>query len=254
MTQCRWTWAAARCLGAWHADAGERLQDASVCFAPPSSPHVLVAAVSDGAGGASHGGQGAWLTCRTISLAARRHFASSVRLPDETALAAWVGAARDRLCAAAAARQLTARDFAATLVLVISSGRETLTVHVGDGAAVAREPSGAWNALSWPEHGEYAAMTYFVSDETPAHVRIGRHCQEITALALFSDGLERLALNFGAQQPHGPFFAGMVAPVEASPVTGRERELSQRLASFLGSAQVNNRTQDDKTLILAARR
>ena len=225
-----------------------------MCFTPAAAPQVLVAAVSDGAGAAAYGGPGAWMTCRTVALQARRHFARSRQLPQEAALAAWVQAAHERLATAAARRDLTLRDFAATLVLVISSGAETLTVHVGDGAAVARDPAGGWSALSWPENGEYAAMTYFVSDETQGHVRIARHSREITALAVLTDGIERLALDFGAQQPHGPFFAGMVAPVEASPVSGRERALSQRLRSFLDSAPVNSRTQDDKTLILAARR
>jgi hypothetical protein len=247
-----WTWAAARCRGVMHAQAGGRLQDASVCFAP--SDLTLVAAVCDGAGGASHGGQGAWLTCRAISQAARRHFAAGLCLPEEAVLAAWVRGARERVAAAAARRQLTPRDFAATLVLAITTSRRTMIAHVGDGAVVARDAQGAWKALSWPEHGEYAAMTYFVTDETPDHVRICRHSEEVTALALFSDGIERLALDFATQQPHGPFFAGIVTPVDSSEVQGRDRALSQLLQRFLDSEAVNRRTQDDKTLILAARR
>jgi hypothetical protein len=248
----RWTWAAARCRGVMHAQAGSRMQDASVCFAP--SDRTLLAAVCDGAGAASHGGPGAWLICRTISQAARKHFAADVALPDEATLAAWLRAARERIVAVAARRQLTPRDFAATLVLAITASSQTMILHVGDGAVVARDQEGDWHALSWPDNGEYAAETYFVTDEPPGRMRISRHGQEITALALFTDGLERLALDFATRQPHGPFFAGIVSPVDSSEALGRDLGLSQLLKRFLDSEAVNVRTQDDKTLILAARR
>jgi hypothetical protein len=254
MTRSRWTWAAARCRGVMHAGNGTRLQDASVCFSPSASPGVLVAAVADGAGAASHAGEGAWLTCRMICLAARQHFAQRASLPEEAVVATWVRGARERIVAAARRRQLTPRDFAATLVLAVSNGLETLTVHVGDGAAVARDAQGEWRALSWPENGEYAPMTYFVTDEPPGRVRISWHREEISALALLTDGLERLALNFGARVPHEPFFAGIALPVAASEMQGRDPGLSQLLVRFLDSEAVNLRTQDDKTIILAIRR
>lgn len=250
----RWAWAAARCRGTIHVDSGTPVQDAFVCFTPATAGEVVVAVVSDGAGSAAYAAAGACLVCRIISQRARRHFAGQSRLPDEKALDSWVLAAHEKLVHVAADRGREARDFAATLVMVVSNGQETLTVHVGDGAAVARGPEGSWRILSWPENGDYASMTYFVTDESTQHVRIQRHAGEISALAVMSDGLERLALDLNAQQPHAPFFNGMLAPVEAHGRPGRNRELSRRLAAFLDSEQVNNRTLDDKTLILATRR
>jgi hypothetical protein len=255
MIRRRWTWAAARCRGKAHVRLEERVQDAFVCFAPVSAPEIVVAIVSDGAGSACRGGEGASLVCRTIGQLARRHFAAGPSLPDEATLRSWVGAARAQVMTAAQRRRRTPRDFAATLVLAVSDGGQTLTAHVGDGCAVARDATdGQWRCLSWPETGDYASTTYFVTDAEEEHTRIARHTRETCALALLSDGLERLALDFRTAQAHGPFFAGMLAPVEHSHARGKDRDLSARLLQFLDSDQVNSRTEDDKTLILAARR
>jgi hypothetical protein len=59
-----------------------------------------------------------------------------------------------------------------------------------------------------------------------------------------------VALDFRAQQPHGPFFAPMFAALrkEAEP-----ERLTEPLRAFLDSPALAERTDDDKTLILATR-
>jgi Protein phosphatase 2C len=255
MTLKGWTWAAARCRGVSHERASVRIQDAFTCIAPRAPSHPIAVVVSDGAGSASHGGQGASLICRTIALHVRRHFAAVTSLPDEERLESWVDAVRDQISAVASRRQLLPRDFAATLVFVVSDGTDSLTLHVGDGCAVVRDVErSTWTALTWPDHGEYASTTCFVTDQPNARIRIARHKGEISAVAVFSDGLERLVLDLRSKQPHSPFFDGMIAPVASSLSMGKDRELSRKLITFLNSDHVNNRTDDDKTLVLAARR
>jgi hypothetical protein len=56
--------------------------------------------------------------------------------------------------------------------------------------------SDSWSAVSWPEHGEYASTTLFMTDDAELRLRISRGQMRIEAAALFSDGLERLALDF----------------------------------------------------------
>ena len=73
------------------------------------------------------------------------------------------------------------------------------------------------------------------------------------SLAVFTDGIERLVLDFADLTPHEPFFSSMIIPVERSEKGGRLSGLSQSLHAFLDSDKVNDRTDDDKTLILAAR-
>ena len=51
-----------------------------------------------------------------------------------------------------------------------------------------------------------------------------------------------------------PFFERFIKPVEASAARGRDGSLSSALHNYLGSAAVNERTDDDKTLVIATRR
>lgn len=141
------------------------------------------------------------------------------------------------------------------MVMVITDGSSTLSLHIGDGAAVARErDSSSWLALSWPEHGEYASTTVFLTDEAGARARIQRHEVDIDRLVVFTDGIERLALDFTGGLPHSPFFAGVTAPVAASQCSGFDGPLSSKLGQYLVSAPINDRTDDDKTLIVAVLR
>ncbi len=242
-----WTIAAATRRGEAHARRGERAQDAlRAAFAGGA----LVAAVADGAGSAPRGGAGAALAVRALVAAARADLARAPLAAADPA--AWMGAAAARLRAAAAARGLPPRDLATTALVAASDGRLTLAAHVGDGAAALRDAAGAWSALSWPEGGAHAGETLFLTDEAPA-IRSARHEGTATGLALLTDGLERLVLDFAARVPHGPFFARMAAPLADRP-PGRDRALSLALADWLGGAAVAARTDDDRTLLLAALR
>ena len=267
-----WSWIAASSTGTSHLKHNLPLQDAQACAAVPihndSQAHDaewFVAVACDGAGSASHGRQGAIITCRTLRQAARRHLAaasspsaSSLQEPRPTASAlpsaetvrTWVDEARQRIRAAAERRGLSARDFACTLVLALSNGQETLVAHIGDGGIVARlADGGTWQALSWPDHGEYASTTRFVTDEPPAPLRTHITRQPIDALALFSDGIERMVLDMATQTPFERFFSAMAAPLPPEP--GRAHTLSRQLKAYLDSDAVNSRTDDDKTLVMA---
>jgi len=162
----------------------------------------------------------------------------------------WADEARQRIRAAAERRGLSARDFACTLVLALSNGQETLVAHIGDGGIVARlADGGTWQALSWPDHGEYASTTRFVTDEPPTPLRTNITRQPIDALALFSDGIERMVLDMATQTPFARFFSTMAAPLPKEP--GKAYTLSGQLKAYLDSEAVNSRTDDDKTLVMA---
>jgi hypothetical protein len=174
-------------------------------------------------------------------------------LPDQAEIEGWLDTVRDRIALAAQSRGADLRDFAATLVCAIAASNELVTAHVGDGAIVTRT-NDAWTVTSWPESGEYASTTYFVTDEVGPRLRFQTLPVKIDALAVLTDGIERLVLDFGLHSAHEPFFQRMITPVVASPAKRRDRALSLALEGYLDSEVVNERTDDDKTLILAARR
>jgi hypothetical protein len=249
----KWAWAGASCRGISHVKAGTRGQDAFSAFTVCDGS-TFVTIVSDGAGSASHGGEGAALLCRTLATRLRAHFRSDADLPSEELLWSWLDHARDRIALAAERRGLTMRDFAATLVLTITDGSSSLVAHVGDGSSVVRErDGGTWRALSWPVQGQYASTTVFVTDDE-LQMRVARSDTAIDAVATFTDGIERLALDFGAEQPHQPFFRGIILPLEESAGQGADRVLAPKLAAYLDSDAINARTDDDKTLVLAVLR
>lgn len=247
----RWAWAGACCRGTSHVKSASRRQDAFSAFAVRDGA-VLTSIVSDGAGSSSHGGEGASLVCRTFADRIRKHFAATDELPSDESLWQWLDAARDRIEVAATRRELVRRDFAATLIVTISDGSRSLVAHVGDGCSVMRDREAmGWSALIWPAQGEYASTTSFVTDDPEAQMRIARSDTAIDAVASFTDGIERLALDFSSRQAHQPFFRGMILPLEQSVASGPDRRLSRQLAGYLDGEAVNQRTDDDKTLILA---
>lgn len=243
-----WSWAAASRVGTSHLRTGTRCQDAHRCFERHGR---LVAIVSDGAGSAAEGARGAAIICRSVAtwISARLDLPD---LPDDVALQEMVDEVRDRIAHVAAHRGQTSRDFAATLVAVVAGEEQTLAVHVGDGGAVLADADG-WQAASWPEAGEFAGTTYFVTDDAGARVRISRHAGRADRLAVFTDGIERLALDFASGRPHAPFFDGITRPLSAGGGPGRLAAVSDRLGAFLDGDAVNSRTDDDKTLIIARR-
>lgn len=249
-----WTWVAAAARGTAHARMDARLQDAYKCCFIENS-ESLFAIVSDGAGSAVRGGEGASLTCRTLASLVRTHYEHNRLAPSDETIRSWIDIVRARIDEAAQNRGLRSRDFAATIVCALSHAGGSTFIHIGDGCAVYKAVnSEEWVCASWPQNGEYASSTSFITDYPQPIVRISRINVQIDVLCLLTDGLERLALEISAQRPHRAFFDGLLRPLSASKMIGRDSTLSQQLAKYLDSSPINARTDDDKAIILAVRK
>jgi hypothetical protein len=242
-----WRWASASVIGTSHIQNGGRLQDAYAVSELGNG--CIFAVVSDGAGSAKFGAFGAWLTCRFLSVRFREWVHENPELPTDEDLSDWIDELRNRISAIAARRGTVPRQFAATLAAMVVAPDEAVTLHIGDSAIVGRK-GGKWEVLCWPENGEYASSTYFVTDEPEPRLNIIRHPREHGAFALFSDGVGDLALSHLERVAHTRFFDPMLRPVDVASGEGRLVELSAKLATYLASPSVGERTDDDKTLIL----
>jgi hypothetical protein len=160
---------------------------------------------------------------------------------------------RNRIFHAAERRGTEPRQMAATLVGAIVCSHRAVVCHIGDGACVLRRKGASvWEVPSWPAHGQYASSTYFVTDDPEPRLQFVSIEGDFSEIAIFSDGLERLALDFRNQTASERFFDPMFAPL-ANMSPGRNRALSESLRKYLESPRVLERTDDDKSLVLARR-
>jgi hypothetical protein len=247
-----WRMISAVVIGSDHRRDGSLCQDAAVVkrVVADDGEH-LVAVASDGAGSAKFGGEGAKLTCEIaaeLGLDAWKSKDIGTTLLD--AIRAAIGNEATRLGA-------NPSDFACTLLAACIGPSGSTFVQVGDGAMVAATPEGGHAAVFWPTKGEYANQTIFVTSPgaaTHLQCRIdGGSCDEV---ALLTDGLEHLALDFSHHMVFEGFFAPFFGAVRELPAGDPDTEmaLSSELGDFLASARVDAATGDDRTLIVASRR
>lgn len=251
-----WKVISASAIGTAHVEANQLCQDDcySEVIRGADGQDYLLCVVADGAGSAKEGGKGAELAC----IATRSSIEASLgALPskplNEPLVEEWVEAVRHAIREEADARSLTPREFACTLLCAVVGPDMAVFFQIGDGAIVASNGY-SQGVVFWPDSGTYANMTYFVTEEDALeHLHISVTSARIAEVALFSDGLQRLALSFEHRTPHAPFFEPMLNVLRHRDSAGCE-DLGAQLALFMSSPQINERTDDDKTLVLATRR
>jgi hypothetical protein len=163
--------------------------------------------------------------------------------------------ARDAVLARAEADGQEAASYAATLLALVDTPDGGAALQIGDGVIVVGEEAGGWRWMFWPERGEYANTTRFLTDtDAPGHVRVAELPGSPSDVAIMTDGLQSLALHYATQSAHEPFFHGMFQPLHGSSGFGEVPALSASLEQFLSSDRVRMRTDDDVSLILATRR
>jgi Protein phosphatase 2C len=254
----QWSWVGACSTGSAHVQAQTSCDDSAACLEfRENHRSILLAIVSDGAGSADHGAVGSRIVVRHFASAAF-NFLRSGGLPsaiNEEISRGWLDEVRDRIFSVAQRMTAQPRDFAATLIAVFVCNDHVSICHVGDGACALRGRGAdqGWLIPSWPSHGEYASSTYFVTDDPVPNLRITHLPGEFCEVAVFTDGLERLALDFTHKVAFAPFFDPIFRPLAAGLGPGRDRKLSVQLRTFLDSPVVNERTDDDKSLVLARR-
>ncbi len=213
----------------------------------------LVCLVSDGAGSAKEGGKGAELACTTAISSIEATLNNPKSILDEACIEEWVREIQKTIYKMADANSLTARDYACTFLGALLSPSKSVFFQIGDGAIVASNGY-TQGVVFWPESGLYANMTNFITeDDALANLNVSVTSSRIDEVALFSDGLQRLALSFEQRTPHSPFFEPMFSVLRNLKPVELE-SFDEKLRSFLNSPQINERTDDDKTLVLATRR
>ncbi len=245
-----WQVVAASVMGTSHEKRSQPCQDAHCWRLLPNG--VLVAAVADGAGSATLAEVGAKIAVEAV---VETICGQQEMLPEDDAqwqvfLTGTLQFARAAVEAEAATRGVQPRDLACTLIAVVATPELVAVAQIGDGAAVAGDNQGCAIALTIPPCGEYINETIFlISPNAIETAQFHVRREKMAHLAVFSDGLQMLALKIPEGTPHGPFFAPLF---RFSAQVQDESDAQQQLESFLRSPRVCDRTDDDLTLLLAS--
>jgi len=144
------------------------------------------------------------------------------------------------------------RDLAGTCLICIAGCDHTVCVQVGDGAIVIDDGDGFVPAL-WPQRGEYANTTTFLYERSAIDEAQLIVLPKSDRIAVFSDGIQMVALDFTTRAAPSTFWAPLFGFLEQQP-PGSSDPLNMALAAWLDRKPLLARTDDDRTLVLASRR
>jgi serine/threonine protein phosphatase PrpC len=255
-----WKYGFASVGGTYHLKSSTPCQDASrvEVVVDAVGAEVLLAVASDGAGSATLAQLGSTLACDMFidEVKSRIEGGDAGSLLADNFIADWIVKFRRLAFGWSHDKGAGIQDLACTLLAAVVWSDRVIYFQIGDGAIVEsrRDEPDRYTVACWPQQGEYANMTNFLTDADAAE-KVVREARSgaIDEVAIFTDGIQRLALDYRARSAHGPFFAPLFAWLRPR-LGGYSQELSDSLGVYLNSEKINSRTDDDKTLILATRR
>ncbi len=214
---------------------------------------ILLCCASDGAGSAKYAVDASFYTTRKIidGLADPAFIESGF---TETGLYSIVEHIYAGLTEGANDNGVALNEYSCTLLGCFITADKAAFFQVGDGAIVRNDGSGFYTPVWWPQNGEYQnATSFLVDDPTFSNLKITILNEAVNEVAIFTDGLQMLALNMEASNAHQPFFTPLFNHLQMADDEQKINVLNRKLEEFLNSAAINDRTDDDKTLFLATR-
>ena len=208
----------------------------------------LLIVAADGAGSASHSEVGATIACD--------EFVRRVQAIEPETLFTYNGITelfaivRVALVAEAERLSVLPRELACTVLLTVVGPTSAVFAQIGDGAIVIGQGQD-YRVIFWPEPAEYVNATDFLTDESiDKLIRFEVVTESICEVAALTDGLQRVALDFADRTAYSGFFRPLFHKLRT---TADLESLAEPFHNFLDSDRVNERSDDDKTLVLAVR-
>ena len=213
------------------------------------SAQALLVAIADGAGSASLSDIGARAAVDHLLGVIPAELTDVLQL-NEDLLKRWLASTRRHLDDVASDCGADLRELACTILVGVLGEFASFFAQIGDGAWIVQRGT-EYFAATWPSDGEYVNETTFLTSPAWAEsIKSRTVLGRMSAAAGFTDGLQRLALQFDSQSVHVPFFDPLFAVLRSA---DDETTLISPLIEFLSSDRIAERTDDDKTLVLACR-
>lgn len=241
--------------GTSHTAIGKGCEDA-ICYEVLNAKNgskVLVCCISDGAGSAAHAAFASTYTVNKV-LEFARHLISHDDDLSEAQIYALAEDVYYGLEREAIQNETSINEYACTMSGCIIMEGKSAFFQVGDGAIIRDDEANGYSAIWWPQTGEYHNTTYFITDDSGfANFHVMVTDTPIHEVAIFTDGLQMLALNMETSSVHQPFFRDLFNVLRHADSEEKTSVLNRKLAEFLNSDRINQRTDDDKTLFMATR-
>ncbi len=218
---------------------------------------VIVAVASDGAGSAQYARVASQLVCSLVIKEIKKFFdeGNKIETMDKDYFQKVLENIKKEISECAKKSDSKLREYACTLMISVVGKEYATFFQIGDGAIVVtyqKEPDD-YKYIFWPQRGEYENTTYFITDKNAAS-----KCQFIATdsiidkFAIITDGLQGMALHYKTKSVHSPFF-NLLFKYLVQSKDGNDEISFDSLKKFLNLPQVNERTDDDKTLVIALR-
>lgn len=224
------------------------------CVLMINGKDYLVSTMADGAGSAKHSDLSSKFICK-LFVRKTKQWLETNKLEDLTReiIVDWFTYFQKVMKRAVKICKLeSTRDFATTLLFSVLSEDYNIFVQIGDGI-IAVGDNDNFECVFLPQNGEFINTTHFATESTAINLFMFKTTNEpIKRIAMHTDGIEQIALDFKAQKPFIPFFTPFFNAVEKLENSGYSETLSKQLELFLQSDRVNKKTDDDKTLFLAS--
>ena len=249
-----WRWCLNSVTGPSHESEERGCEDVCGIGVTDQSSGLLLMAISDGAGSAAFAREGAeivvdsWMKHFSSLLSSSQDPTRAVQHLSRSSVEALLQVIRRKVDRRAVELGCEVSDFSATLLGAVVHPEASFIAQVGDGCWVG-EVDGVVGCLTWPVQGEFASQTHFaISDSAPAVLQCAQVPAGLSALAGFTDGVERLALHFASKIPEKEFFRPLFDAVHV-----HEQMAEPGIRAFLNSERIRTLSDDDKTLVILVR-
>lgn len=240
--------------GSSHQHAGTVCDDALnyTIISGPAGTEAVVCFVSDGAGSASQAAMAAQLATTTARYFISDHLQRQPHIQEKD-LYQLAEQVYDVLHQQADINGIPLEEYSCTLLGCILFDNYACFLQVGDGAIIKSNGNDYYVPVWWPHNGEYQNTTAFINEHTFRHLRVMITEEQISEIAILTDGLQMLTLDYETQSAHQPFFKDMFKWMRIANAPEHLHILNQKLEEYLNSDTINRLTDDDKTLFLATR-